>query len=290
MRRKFYIPLGMPVFSAHPPAPNEAGDTYYNSALKKVLTYDGTQWVTSGGSGDLLAGNGMFDEIRGELRALHVGQGPGVKVTTDLVSLDLSYTDNRYVNADGDTMTGQLAVPTPPVNFNHASSKKYVDDTVAGLAARNVVAGAGLSGGGQVSTNPTLNVGGGWGITVNADNIEANQGTLDGRYSLTGHAHNYSAPHDHPYASNTHSHSPQQLGIYAAGYNFGTVNAGATKTSPAIGKAGNDYIFVQNVHTSTYLFFTVVNVTVSSFQIECRNSTSSTDHTNVNCWYLRVPQ
>ena len=46
-------------------------------------------------------------------------------------------------------------------------------------------AGNGLTGGGTLSANRTFNVGAGWGITVSADAVAVNQGTMDARYLQT---------------------------------------------------------------------------------------------------------
>lgn len=43
--------------------------------------------------------------------------------------------DERFVNLDGDTMTGPLGLPNAsPTDPNHATRKKYVDDLIAGRA------------------------------------------------------------------------------------------------------------------------------------------------------------
>lgn len=55
--------------------------------------------------------------------------------------------------------------------------------TERAYAARSVNAGAGLTGGGNLTTDRTINVGAGDGITVNADSIQVNYTDLDGQYA-----------------------------------------------------------------------------------------------------------
>jgi hypothetical protein len=44
-------------------------------------------------------------------------------------AVNKGYADNRYVDADGDTMRGELTlINSDPTNDNHAARKKYVDD------------------------------------------------------------------------------------------------------------------------------------------------------------------
>lgn len=62
---------------------------------------------------------------------------------TDAVNLRTA--DGRYVNTSGDTMTGFLTLHAAPTNNMHASTKKYVDDTVS--TATTAIQAATIDGG-----------------------------------------------------------------------------------------------------------------------------------------------
>ncbi|MEM4258034.1 MAG: hypothetical protein QXL17_02640 [Candidatus Thermoplasmatota archaeon] len=84
-------------------------------------------WYEVSGPGAVNAGNGL--SYSGN--TLNVGAGTGISVAADLVSLDLAYTDNRYVNISGDTMTGFLTLNANPTTALHAATKQYVDTGLA---------------------------------------------------------------------------------------------------------------------------------------------------------------
>lgn len=95
------------------------------------------------------------------------------------------------ITADGATMTGYLTLSGAPAQDLHAATKKYVDDGLAlvddGLAlkapnSRQVISGAGLTGGGDLSSDRTLAVGSGDGISVTADAVALDLTYADARY------------------------------------------------------------------------------------------------------------
>ena len=93
-------------------------------------------------------------------------------------SLDtkVTKTGNETI-ADIKTFTSSPIVPTPTADMQ-VSTKKYVDDNKATIQSKQVIAGTGLTGGGDLSTDRTLSVvSANDGITVNADNIQLN--TID---------------------------------------------------------------------------------------------------------------
>jgi hypothetical protein len=70
-----------------------------------------------------------------------------------------------------------------------------------------ITAGSGLTGGGDLSANRTLNVGAGTGITVAADTVAVDQTFLDSRYALVAHNH------DATYSPLNHNHDPVYVNV-----------------------------------------------------------------------------
>jgi hypothetical protein len=52
----------------------------------------------------------------------------GIVVDADGVSVDTTWADARFINVDGDTMTGDLTLKAAPTTDLMAATKKYVDD------------------------------------------------------------------------------------------------------------------------------------------------------------------
>lgn len=64
-------------------------------------------------------------------RTVNVGQGTGINVQADSVNVDTVWSDARYINTDGDTMTAPLTlVPAAPTLTGHAAHKGYVDSRI----------------------------------------------------------------------------------------------------------------------------------------------------------------
>lgn len=80
------------------------------------------------------------------------------------------------------------------------------DATYAALGT-TITAGSGLTGGGDLSANRTLNVGAGTGITVAADTVAVDTTFLDSRYALVGHNH------DATYAPLVHNHDAAYVNV-----------------------------------------------------------------------------
>ena len=75
------------------------------------------------------------------------------------------------------TFSSSPIVPTPTTDMQ-SSTKKYVDDSKTEIQSKQIIAGTGLTGGGAISADRTLNVvSANDGITSNADNIQLN--TID---------------------------------------------------------------------------------------------------------------
>jgi len=93
---------------------------------------------------------------------------------------NLYYTDARVktkLNAD--------AVVSGSSQISHDSTTGFVANKHIDHTAVSITAGNGLTGGGDISSTRTLNVVGGNGISVNADNIEL-AGTYTGTWAVTG--------------------------------------------------------------------------------------------------------
>lgn len=87
--------------------------------------------------------------------------------------------------------------------------------------SRNVIAGDGLTGGGDLSADRTFDVVGGTGITANANDIEINRTTVDTWYlQLSGGTlTNFLTLHADP-TSNLHAATKQYVDLTAQGLNF----------------------------------------------------------------------
>jgi hypothetical protein len=84
------------------------------------------------------------------------------------------------VGASVITAAQPVALPADPASNLHAATKQYVDTKVP--ATRTLTAGNGLTGGGDLSANRTLDVGAGTGITVAADAVALDTAYTDARY------------------------------------------------------------------------------------------------------------
>jgi hypothetical protein len=60
--------------------------------------------------------------------AISVKADTGIAVTASGVAVDTTWADARYINAAGDTMTGDLTLNAAPTVALHAATKQYVDD------------------------------------------------------------------------------------------------------------------------------------------------------------------
>jgi len=97
---RFYVPVGVVSLAAPPADTPLTGDTYFDTALGQLRSWDGTQWVGASSDADL---------------------------------------ENKYVNVTGDVMTGELLVPdqvaVPPSAPVVAAAKGYVDQVITVAAA-----------------------------------------------------------------------------------------------------------------------------------------------------------
>lgn len=87
--------------------------------------------------------------------------------------------DTRYLQRNGDSMQGPLFVQ-PPTDGSHAARNAQI----TALQGRSIIAGNGLTGGGDLSADRMVHVGAGTGISVAADLIALDTVFSDGRYVL----------------------------------------------------------------------------------------------------------
>jgi hypothetical protein len=89
------------------------------------------------------------------------------------------------VNADDVALTTPGSLSATSTNSASGSHTHAIDATIA-RAAVNLTAGAGLTGGGDLSANRTFNVGAGTLITVNADDVALANGSAQYQVPVTG--------------------------------------------------------------------------------------------------------
>lgn len=155
---------------------NTIGDLSADRTISVNATVARTSTEIVAGAG--LTGGGDLSASR----TLNVGAGAGITVNANDVAL---------------TTPGSLSATS--TNSASGSHTHAIDSTIA-RSAIQIVAGAGLTGGGDLTANRTLNVGAGTGITVNTDDVAVNQGYT---FAWTAN-HSWTGNLQHPsYASQT---------------------------------------------------------------------------------------
>ncbi len=163
---------------------NNAGDKFMDGI---VASYSGTTLTITVSASDFYGGsagtqwNIGVSGARGATGASGGGSGdvvgPASAVSTRLVQF--SGTSGKLV-ADSGILTADVATTTYVTSAIDAVKNGVAGayDTLAEIAtaittliARNIIAGAGLTGGGTLAADRTLTVGAGTGITVNADDV-----------------------------------------------------------------------------------------------------------------------
>lgn len=97
-----------------------------------------------------VAGNGIAG---GAGTALNVVADTGIVVSETGVALDLEFADSRFINVDGDAMTGALMLAADPVEALEAATKQYVDALSAKLDASTFVYDGSVAGASHVVTH-----------------------------------------------------------------------------------------------------------------------------------------
>lgn len=128
-------------------------------------------------SGSLVAyySGSTFDTVSGDITISSDGTaaiGSGVIVNADVnASAGIVYTKLNL--AGSSIVSGSIQV-------DHDATTNFVANEHIDHTSVTMTAGAGLTGGGDISTTRTFNIGAGTGITVNADDIEVDYGSTAG--------------------------------------------------------------------------------------------------------------
>lgn len=187
---------------ATPPSTPVEGQIYFDSSVgdKSIYFWDGTSWI----------------DVGGDLRSIVAGSGISVSGTRDITvntvydnsSIGVNGSNQLYIKASGVTnamlvnsaltvtagsgLTGGGSIAlgaSATLNIGAGTGITVNADDVAldTTSTRNtdhsavvLTAGAGLTGGGDITTSRTFTVGAGTGITVNADDV-----AITGAGSLT---------------------------------------------------------------------------------------------------------
>lgn len=161
-----------------------------------------TSRILTAGSG-LIGGGDLSTD-----RTFNVGAGTGITVNADDIAVNRTVVDTWYTAAGASsppngTASGDLSgtYPSPQiaagviVDADINAAANIAQSKISGLTTSlsgkadttvDLVAGAGLTGGGTIASTRTFNVGAGTGITVNADDIAINTTTLNGMYVPIG--------------------------------------------------------------------------------------------------------
>jgi len=134
----------------------------------------------------LTAGNGLTGGgTIAASRTFTVGAGTGVTVNSNDVAIgqDVATTANvQFAHITGSIISGSSLLGVVGTatqgTIDHDSLANFVANEHIDHSSVSITAGDGLTGGGTIASNRTLNVGAGTGITVNADDIATNDSQI----------------------------------------------------------------------------------------------------------------
>jgi len=134
----------------------------------------------------LTAGNGLTGGgTIAASRTFTVGAGTGVTVNSNDVAIgqDVATTANvQFAHITGSIISGSSLLGVVGTatqgTIDHDSLANFVANEHIDHSSVSITAGDGLTGGGTIASNRTLNIGAGTGITVNADDIATNDSQI----------------------------------------------------------------------------------------------------------------
>jgi hypothetical protein len=188
-------------------------------------------------------------------------------------------------------------IPWPNNPNDAANLPPVLGDTAAAVQVglnkrvpntRQVLAGTGLT---QTRTDlaadMTINLAVGTGLTATANDVNVNYTTLNTVYAAKAHNHTGVYEPAGDYAPLTHTHNPSQSGIKIDRVSVGSLGAGDERTITGA-KLANEFVMTCVSHSSSYIVAVVSAQTSTSYSIDVRNTTQSTDHTGIYVMVLKV--
>lgn len=157
-----------------------------NDIQVRLAATSGLQVSTGLMIADTVAGNGLTIASK----VLAVGAGDGIDVAADSIAVDVT----DFVG-DGlvEVATNNIALGTPgsitstSTNAVTASSHTHAIDSTIALSAVTITAGAGLTGGGNLTANRTIDIAtADTSMTINADSIQVRLAATSGLQVSTG--------------------------------------------------------------------------------------------------------